>query len=218
MRKYLLTALLLALPGPALAQSILALPPASAPTGTEKIIAAQGPGCATNPPSGGACTTVVVTPTQIGTFLGTATLQPKDADLDAVAALTTTTFGRSLLTQASAAAARTTLGVVPPTAQVPTLNSPWINYGGGFQSVRYFIGPDNKVTIEGLIQATTGSSTTGVTLFTLAAGYRPQANMMFNVWGGGGACRMDVNSDGTVVMQGCNTVFTSFAGISFYAG
>ena len=36
--------------------------------------------------------------------------QPIDADLTAIAALTTTTFGRSLLTQADAAAARSTLG------------------------------------------------------------------------------------------------------------
>jgi hypothetical protein len=38
------------------------------------------------------------------------TYQPLDADLTSIAALTTTTFGRSLLTQADAAAARTTLG------------------------------------------------------------------------------------------------------------
>ncbi len=37
--------------------------------------------------------------------------QPVDSDLTAIAALTTTTFGRSMLVQADAAAARTTLGV-----------------------------------------------------------------------------------------------------------
>jgi len=37
--------------------------------------------------------------------------QPLDSDLTAIAALTTTTFGRSLLTQADASAARTTLGL-----------------------------------------------------------------------------------------------------------
>ena len=39
------------------------------------------------------------------------TYQPLDADLTAIAALTTTTFGRSLLTQADAAATRTTIGL-----------------------------------------------------------------------------------------------------------
>lgn len=38
--------------------------------------------------------------------------QPLDSDLTAIAALTTTSFGRSLLTQADAAAARATLGAV----------------------------------------------------------------------------------------------------------
>jgi hypothetical protein len=38
------------------------------------------------------------------------TYQPLDSDLTAIAALTTTTFGRSLLTQADAAAARSTIG------------------------------------------------------------------------------------------------------------
>jgi len=39
-----------------------------------------------------------------------ATYQPLDSDLTAIAALTTTTFGRELLTQADAAATRTTIG------------------------------------------------------------------------------------------------------------
>jgi hypothetical protein len=38
------------------------------------------------------------------------TYQPLDSDLTAIAALTTTTFGRELLTQADAAATRTTIG------------------------------------------------------------------------------------------------------------
>ena len=41
-----------------------------------------------------------------------AAYQPLDSDLTAIAALTTTTFGRSLLALADAAAARTTLGLV----------------------------------------------------------------------------------------------------------
>ena len=44
--------------------------------------------------------------------------QPSDADLTAIAALTTTTFGRSLLTQADAAAARATQELAYPTASL----------------------------------------------------------------------------------------------------
>jgi hypothetical protein len=46
----------------------------------------------------------------LSTATAATTYQPLDADLTSIAALTTTTFGRSLLTQADAAAARTTLG------------------------------------------------------------------------------------------------------------
>lgn len=58
--------------------------------------------------------------------------QPLDSDLTAIAALTTTTFGRSLLTQADAAAARTTLGagtgsgdVVGPATSTDTAIAVW---------------------------------------------------------------------------------------------
>lgn len=43
---------------------------------------------------------------------GGATYQPLDSDLTAIAALATTSFGRALLTQATAAAARAALGVI----------------------------------------------------------------------------------------------------------
>ncbi|HTJ77939.1 MAG TPA: hypothetical protein VL357_03010 [Rariglobus sp.] len=51
------------------------------------------------------------TPTTL-TGYGITDAQPLDSDLTSIAALTTTTFGRSLLTQADAAATRTTLGLV----------------------------------------------------------------------------------------------------------
>ena len=48
------------------------------------------------------------------------TYQPLDADLTAIAALSTTTFGRSLLTQADAAATITTLGALSTAAAATT--------------------------------------------------------------------------------------------------
>lgn len=102
-------------------------------------------------------------------------------------------------------------------ALIPALNSPWINYGSGFGGCRYYKDATGLVTIEGLIQATTGSPTTGVVLFTLLPGYRPPDTIMFSTWSGGGACRIDVQSNGDVVMQGGNTVFTSLSGLQFYA-
>jgi hypothetical protein len=47
----------------------------------------------------------------LSTATAATTYQPLDADLTSIAALTTATFGRSLLTQADASAARTTIGL-----------------------------------------------------------------------------------------------------------
>jgi len=100
-------------------------------------------------------------------------------------------------------------------ALIPTLNSPWINYGAGFGGARYFKDAAGIVHIEGLIQAPGGSSTSGVTLFTLLSGYRPADTLMFTTANGGGAGRIDVDSSGNVIMQSGNTAFTSLSGISF---
>lgn len=86
---------------PAFAQNVRVsdLPAAAPLSGTEKIPAAQ------------TGTTVAVTPNQIVTLAGD-TFQPKDPDLTAIAALTTTPTGRDVLTAADAAAIRTKAGVV----------------------------------------------------------------------------------------------------------
>jgi Protein of unknown function (DUF2793) len=99
-----------------------------------------------------------------------------------------------------------------PTAQVPTLGLSWVGYGGGFQSPRYYKTPDGRVTIEGLMQ----SGTNG-TVFTLLAGYRPAAKLMFVCQSGGGPYRVDVDSNGDVILSGSNSVFSSLSGISFFA-
>jgi hypothetical protein len=56
-----------------------------------------------------------------------ADLQPADADLTAIAALSTTAFGRSLLTQVDASAARSAVGL--GAASTPTFSG--LNAGGG---------------------------------------------------------------------------------------
>lgn len=48
------------------------------------------------------------------TVLATEQYQPLDSELTAIAALSTSSFGRTLLTQADAAALRTYAGVIPP--------------------------------------------------------------------------------------------------------
>jgi hypothetical protein len=61
--------------------------------------------------SGGNQVQYAATTTDIGGSSG-ASYQPLDDDLTAIAALTTTAFGRSLLTQADATAVKTLLGIV----------------------------------------------------------------------------------------------------------
>ena len=100
-------------------------------------------------------------------------------------------------------------------ALIPTLNPPWINYGSGLAEARYYKDACGVVHLEGVIQAPGGSPTSGVTLFTLLSGYRPPDRLIFGCWGGGGAYRLDIYPDGSVVMEGGNTAFSSLCGISF---
>lgn len=92
---------------PGAAQNVAKLPAAATLTGSEPIATLQGTGCATNVAP---CQTVKTTPTQLATFIGSG-FQPSDADLTAIAALATQSFGRSLLTTADAAAVRTAIGL-----------------------------------------------------------------------------------------------------------
>lgn len=92
---------------PALAQDVRTLPLAAPLTGAEKMPSVQGTGCASKTTP---CTAVAVTPSLISTFLAPA-FQPRDADLDAIAVLSTVDFGRQLLTKADAASVRSTLGL-----------------------------------------------------------------------------------------------------------
>lgn len=104
-----------------------------------------------------------------------------------------------------------------PAIQLPSLNSPWINYGGGYLGAQYYKTTEGVVVLEGLIQAPSGSGTSGITLFTLLPGFRPSGTLMFGPWSGGGSCRIDVTADGHVIMQSGNTAFTSLSGITFIA-
>lgn len=139
-----------------------------------------------------------------GGWNGSTQVPTKDALYDKIDAMDTTIAGK--LTGAP---------IDSGDALIPSLNSPWINYGGGFGGARYYKDACGIVHIEGLIQAPGGSSTSGVTLFTLLAGYRPPDTLMFVTYNGGGAGRIDVDSAGNVVMQSGNTAFTSLSGISF---
>ncbi|WP_267378095.1 MULTISPECIES: hypothetical protein [unclassified Sphingomonas] len=113
---------------PAAAQRLNAFPPAGPASGTDTVLAQQPSLCM----SGTTCSGVLMTLNQIVGYAGSSgTFQPSDADLAAIAALTssptaraTTPFGLSLLTQPDAPTTRNTLGLgsnaTDSTARVPT--------------------------------------------------------------------------------------------------
>ncbi len=116
-RAALLVAALAMTCAPAMAQNLAKLPAAAALTGPEPIATLQGSGCATNVAP---CATVKTTPSQLATYLAP-TFQVSDADLTAIAALATQSFGRTLLTAADAAAVRSAIGL--GTAAVQTIGT-----------------------------------------------------------------------------------------------
>jgi hypothetical protein len=89
-------------------------PAASIPDAALKLLGAQGAGCATGVAP---CATVTATTGALASYLAghsafTGAYQPLDGDLTSIAALTTTSYGRGLLTLADAAALRSGAGLV----------------------------------------------------------------------------------------------------------
>jgi hypothetical protein len=101
------------------------------------------------------------TPTKGGSALALAAdVQPLDSDLTAIAALTTASFGRSLLTQADAAAARTTLGAA----------------SDGIEAVRHLIlQPASHTLAAGVAAATRFMGESGGSSFGINTNNAPNA-------------------------------------------
>ena len=98
------------------------------------------------------------------------TYQPLDSDLTAIAALSTTSFGRSLLTQADAAAARTTLGagtgngtVTAVTGTAPIVSSggatPAISISAATTSAAGSMSAADKTKLDGIAAGATANAT-----------------------------------------------------------
>jgi hypothetical protein len=105
----------------------------------------------------------------------------------------------------------------------PVFENGWGNYTlpGNWQYTRFFLSPDDFVSIEGILDG--GSDADGTVLFTLPAGYRPTRTVTFVV-----PCspsppvnpgRIDIASDGTVAIRntdvGTGFEFVSLSGIRF---
>jgi hypothetical protein len=88
----------------------------------------------------------------------------------------------------------------------PAFEHSWVNYsaiGAGFTNAR-FCCRDGVVFIEGLVKSGTLGSNAAASIFTLPAGYRPDATtdaLLFAVSANVGAARLDVNGAGAIYCQ-----------------
>jgi hypothetical protein len=102
----------------------------------------------------------------------------------------------------------------------PTLQNSWAVYAPAASNwhtpAGYWKDANGVVHLRGMM---TGGSSATAPFFTLPAGYRPAAVVLWYASSGSGAaCRVDVQGDGQVVpVIGANTGWTSLDGINFYA-
>jgi prepilin-type N-terminal cleavage/methylation domain-containing protein len=97
-----------------------------------------------------------------------------------------------------------------------SLDNGWIPHGvGSNASPEYTKASDGIVTLKGLIKS--GSTSAGVILTTLPAGYRPGATTTFASICDEVDCRIDVEANGNVRGRGVSAGWTSLSGINFVA-
>lgn len=97
--------------------------------------------------------------------------------------------------------------------QYPTLANGWVNYGGSYPPARY-----KKVNDIVYLQGLVKNGTVGtVHSFVLAAGFRPGYRHIFPILSNTSSGRVDITSDGLVIMHTGSSSWMSLDGISFPA-
>lgn len=93
-------------------------------------------------------------------------------------------------------------------------NTGWQNYTGasGYQLAAYRKNPLGRVELRGMVERASGALTT---ILTLPVGYRPAKSEVFTVYTNTGVGRIDLQSDGQVVLAGGGVGFVSLSGITF---
>jgi hypothetical protein len=98
--------------------------------------------------------------------------------------------------------------------QAPPLINGWLNYGASYNPAGYFKDKNGVVHLRGLVR----SGVTGVAIFTLPAGYRPQYREMHaTITKPNAIARVDVLTSGEVVMVMGSNAWISLDGITFRA-
>jgi hypothetical protein len=101
---------------------------------------------------------------------------------------------------------------VPPWI-APAYAGTWADYGAPYAMVGYMRTADQLVHLKGMTKA----GVVGTTIFTLAAGYRPEADEIFAVISNAAVGIVIVTSAGAVVADTGNNTYFSLSGISFRA-
>jgi len=103
-----------------------------------------------------------------------------------------------------------------PTWTTMTLKNSWVVFNSSSNATpQYTKASDGVVTLKGLIKS--GSTSNGVVLFTLPAGYRPAATLTFASMCNDLPCRIDVQADGDVLGRGVDSAWTTLSGLNFVA-
>ena len=106
--------------------------------------------------------------------------------------------------------------LTPPSTAwaTPTLTGSWVNHGAGVAPASY-----RRTGMHVELQGAIKSGTLAVTAFTLPVGFRPAAIHVFSVSCESGTARLDVTTDGSVIVRsysgsGSNAL-VSLSGIRF---
>lgn len=96
-----------------------------------------------------------------------------------------------------------------------SLSNGWVRYSATYNQPGYTKGSDGIVSLKGLIKS--GTAVSGETIFTLPAGYRPAKTTIFPVVRARDYGRIDILSDGRVIVRYASPTWTSLDGIHFIA-
>lgn len=96
----------------------------------------------------------------------------------------------------------------------PTLLNGWTNFGSGYETAGYYKDALGFIHLKGLIK----SGAMGTAAFVLPSGYRPSYRKMFPVLTSGGIGRVDIDTEGNVLIINYGTAangYVSLDGIVF---
>jgi hypothetical protein len=92
-----------------------------------------------------------------------------------------------------------------------TFQNSWVNYGGVFETAAYTRNSLGEVRLRGMVR----SGTVNTAIFTLPSGFRPALQKVFVVMSNGAIGRVDVRTNGEVVLLTGSNAWVSLDGISF---